>query len=194
MNTKHFTRLIFILISILFLSFAFKKTAWQSRFVQLKKDGSLNYVADDKGNIIPDFSRVGYYSGDKSIPDVPLVKTVSPSGNDQQEIQKAIDDLSKKTPDQNGFRGAILLKKGTYKIPGSIKINASGIILRGEGDNENGTKLIATGKQKRELIIVSGSGKFYEIKETRTRVNEEYVPVGSTSFKVASSAGYKIGD
>ena len=69
---------------------------WQSKFVQLKKDGSLNYVPDEKGNTIPDFSRVGYYSGDKIIPDIPPVKTISPSENDQQEIQNAIDELSKK--------------------------------------------------------------------------------------------------
>ena len=39
--------------------------AWQSAFVKTTKDGSLKYVPDEKGNIIPDFSQVGYYRGDK---------------------------------------------------------------------------------------------------------------------------------
>ena len=39
-----------------------------------------------------------------------------------------------------------LIKKGIYKIPGTIKITASGIILRGEGP---GTKLIPAGKGQR---------------------------------------------
>jgi len=116
-----------------FLSFTSVK-GWQSKFVNLSKDSSLSYTADEKGNIIPDFSRVGYYGGDRSIPHVDVVKTVSPSENAQQQIQAAIDQVSKRTPDKNGFRGTIVLKKGTYKIPGSIHVNASGVVLRGEGD------------------------------------------------------------
>ena len=194
MSTKRFTHLsFFFLTSILIFSFATNKS-WQSKFVQQKKDGSLKYTPDEKGNLIPDFSRVGYYGGDKKIPDVAVVKTIAPSANDQKEIQNAIDELSKKSLDKNGFRGSILLKKGTYKIPGSININASGIVLRGEGDDEKGTKLVATGKDKRQLIIVSGSGNRKEIEKTRTRITNEYAPVGSTSFTVASASSYKIGD
>ena len=111
--------------------------AWESRFIKLNKDGSLQYIPDEKGNIIPDFSRVGYYGGDRVIPGVQVVKTISPTGteNDETVIQAAIDELSKKPLDKNGLRGAILLKKGTYKIPASIRIEASGIVLRGEGND-----------------------------------------------------------
>ena len=186
-----------ITASIIFLSialiFSFKpKESWQSKFVKLNKDGSLKYIADEKGNILPDFSLVGYYAGDKSIPDVAVVKTISEEeGNSEEIIQAAIDEASKRNPDKNGFRGAILLKKGSYKIPGTIKIETSGIILRGEG---NETKLIAAGTVQRALINVSGKGAIKEIPNTRTKIADEYVPVGTKSFTVASSKAFRPGD
>jgi hypothetical protein len=87
---------------------------WESRFIKVNANGTLTYIPDEKGNMIPDFSYVGYYGGDKPIPQVPVVKTLSPSDNDRQTIQSAIDELSRQSPDANGIRGAILLKKGVY--------------------------------------------------------------------------------
>ena len=164
---------------------------WQSKFVTINKEGTLSYTTDEKGNIIPDFSRVGYYNGDKEVPNVTVVKIISPSGDAEKQIQDAIGDLAKKPVDKNGFRGAVLLKKGSYKISGKISIEASGIVLRGEG---NETKLIAAGTDKRALIDVAGMGKVQEIKNTRTKITDKYVPVGAKSFSVASANGYKAGD
>ena len=105
-------------------------------------------------------------------PGVQVVKTISPTGteNDETVIQAAIDELSKKPLDKNGFRGAILLKKGTYKIPASIRIEASGIVLRGEGNDPSGTKLVATAKKQLALIDVSGKGNITEIKESKVKM------------------------
>src|SRR5215203_1357473 len=175
------------------LSLTFIKE-WQSKFVNQNKDGSLSYTPDEKGNIIPDFSRVGYYAGDRSIPDVAVVKTVSPSEDAQQQIQAAIDEVSKKTPDKNGFRGAIILKKGTYKIAGTIHITASGVVLRGEGDSENNTKLVAISKKQDPLIIVSGNGSINEVDNTRVKITDGYVPVGTISFSVANAKNFNPGD
>jgi hypothetical protein len=160
------------------------------KYVTLNKNGTLNYVPDEKGNIIPDFSKVGYYENAKPIPFIAVVKTVGPSANDQQAIQNAIDELSKMSIDKNGFRGAIFLKKGEYKIPGTIKITVSGIVLRGEG---NQTKLIATGKGQRNLITVSGKGNIQQVGE-KIKITDAYVPVGVKSFSVASTNGLKAGD
>jgi hypothetical protein len=180
-----------ILLTISFIASFKPVESWQSKFVKLNKDGSLKYISDENGNIFPDFSLVGYFGGDKTIPDIPIVKTISPTeGSSEAIIQSAIDDLSKKIPGKNGFRGAILLKKGSYKIPGTIKIEASGIILRGEG---NDTKLIATGTVNRPLINVSGIGSLREIERTRTKITDSYVPVGAKSFAVASTQGFRIG-
>src|SRR5690606_14968158 len=60
-------------------------------YVTMNLDSSLNYYADFKGNTIPDFSGVGYGAGRISIPDVPVVKTISPAtnGSSQGVIQDA---------------------------------------------------------------------------------------------------------
>ena len=151
----------------------------------------MKYTPDEKGNTIPDFSNVGYYKSDKPIPSIAVVTTLSPSGNAQQAIQAAIDELSKKKLDANGFRGAILLKTGTYEIAGTLSIRASGIVLRGEGD---ATKLIAAGNSQRSLISVNGAGNTREIAGSRIKITDKYVPVGAFSFNVSSAAGLKPGD
>ncbi len=186
-------RTVAILMMVAVLSFQNPSLYWESKFIQANKNGSLKYVPDEKGNIIPDFSRVGYYGGDKNIPDIPVVKTISPAVNGTSEgiIQSAIDELSKLPLSKDGFRGAILLKKGTYKIPEEIHIETSGVVLRGEG---NDTKLVALSGKQVSLIDVSGKGNVTEIKGTRVKVTDEYVPVGSFSFTVTSAAGFAKGD
>ncbi|WP_315814649.1 hypothetical protein [Paraflavitalea speifideaquila] len=166
---------------------------WESRFVQSNNKGQLRYTPDEKGNIIPDFSRVGYYQGDKAIPEVGVSATITPSEDAGQKIQAAIDALANKAPDKNGFRGAILLKKGSYQIPVTLQIKASGIVLRGEGDTENGTKLIATGTTQKPLIAITGSGNLQPA-GNRIKITDRYVPVGSFSFSVNDAQGLQPGD
>lgn len=188
MNIRHQVMLcVFCLIT----STVFSQKQWSSKFVTLNKNGSLTYHPDEKGNIIPDFSKVGYYAHTKAIPFVKVVRVVEPSANSQQTIQSAIDEVSKIPIDKNGFRGAILLKKGTYKIPGTLRVNASGIVLRGEGDE---TVLIATGSGQRNLIHASGKGSIKEIEGTRQKIMDTYVPVGVKSFTVSSAKAFKVGE
>ncbi|HEY0677655.1 MAG TPA: hypothetical protein VGD17_05185 [Chitinophagaceae bacterium] len=193
MNRKHIVPSVLVLLLIVLLSFI-ERPDWQSKFVSLTKNGSLSYTPDEKGNIIPDFSRVGYYSGDKKIPDVKVARTIEPSDDDMKIIQAAIDELSKLPLNKDGFRGAIVLKKGTYNIAGTLKINVSGIVLRGEGDNENGTRLIAQMKTKDALILVSGSGSMNEVAGTKVKITDDYVATGTFSFNVADASGLRPGD
>lgn len=180
---------------LLLVSFkpVFKKL-WESKYIKVNADGSLKYIPDAKGNIIPDFSHVGYHQGDKEIMDVAVVKTIEAIENEdsQQLLQNAINEVAQLPLDKNGFRGAILLKKGVYKISGTININKSGIVLRGEG--ENATKLIATGKGQRSLIVFSGIGALKEVPGTRTHVQDTFVPVGSFSLSLTNANKFKVGD
>jgi len=189
-------KITFLLSAILIFSFHPSSPTWESKFIKLNKDGSLKYIPDEKGNIVPDFSRVGYYGGDRTIPDVPVVKTIEAAANGTSEaiIQSAIDEVSKRPPGKDGFRGTILLKKGIYKIPEEIRIEASGIVLRGEGDNVSGTRLVALSKKQVSLINVSGKGAITEIKNTRVKITDQYVPVGSFSLTVSSASGFNTGD
>jgi len=87
-----------------------------SELVYPGEDGRLIYMPDEKDNIIPDFSHAGYMGGGVKLPDVPVRVTVEPGkGNDALRIQAAIDRVSKMPLDRNGFRGAVLLKRGRYE-------------------------------------------------------------------------------
>lgn len=173
-----------------------EKGGWQSRYVAVSESGALTYTPDAQGNIIPDFSRVGYHCGDKKIPRVPVIKVIrpAPAGSSQDLIQKAIEEVAARKPDKNGFRGAILLKKGSYLIPGTIRISTGGIVLRGEGQGAGGTRLVATGKGQRSLIVVAGTGAPAELPGSRQPITDARVPTGAFSFQLASTAGFKAGD
>jgi hypothetical protein len=168
---------------------------WQSSHVYIDEIGTLTYTPDKQGNTIPDFSRVGYHHGAKSIPCYPVVKVITPvKGDNWKNIQMAIDEISKNKPGINGHRGTILLKRGEYRVSKSIVISTSGIVLKGEGDNVNETRIIATGRHKYPLIEIKGEGKYQEVINSRVKITDEFVPVGSHSFRVTSADPFKVGD
>jgi hypothetical protein len=109
-------------------------------------DGKLVYVPDEQGNTIHDASHAGYGGGGVPIPTVQVKETVWPiAGDCTAHVQAAIDKVSALPLDKNGFRGALLLRAGYYKMATPIMIRASGVVLRGEGMGDAGTVLIGTG-------------------------------------------------
>lgn len=170
-----------------------------SKLVYPGAGGKLAYQADANGNVIPDFSNCGYMGGGVKIPVLPVKATLAPeaSGDDTARIQKAIDEVSKLPPDTFGLRGAVLLKKGRFRVNGQIKITAGGVVLRGEGNSEDGTVVIATGKSTRHLISVESpkdSARSPRAEEARQVITDACVPVGARSFNVADASAYKPGD
>ena len=168
----------------------------QCSLVHPGADGKLVYVPDERGDTIPDFSNAGYGGGGVPLPQVETHVTVEPrqSGDDTERIQAAIDEVASLARDRHGIRGALLLKRGAYRVGGSLKIAASGVVLRGEGDGEDGTVLIATGKGQRALIRIEGEGGPQEVEGRRQAIVDAYVPVGARSFEVASSKGFVVGE
>ncbi len=165
-------------------------------------DGKLVYAPDEQGNTILDFSHAGYGGGGAPIPSVPTKETVWPvAGDNTANLQAAIDRVSALPLDQNGFRGAVLVKMGYYKMETPVRIEASGVVLRGEGMGDTGTILIGTGTPARgrgrgsaTLVMVGGAAGWTEREDTKQTVVDEYVPVGARSFRVASASGFKPGD
>ncbi|MBZ5618033.1 MAG: hypothetical protein LAQ69_04750 [Acidobacteriia bacterium] len=96
-------------------------------------DGKLVYVPDEQGNTISDCSHAGYSGGGTPIPTIPVKETIWPvAGDNTENVQAAIDKVSALPLDKNGFRGALLLRAGYYKMATPVKIQASGVVLRGK--------------------------------------------------------------
>ena len=157
--------------------------------------GRILRQPDALGNRVLDYSGVGFQSGTVPLPEVPVKVTISPvAGDDSASIQAAINQVKALPLDTSGFRGAVLLSAGEYQISNAITINASGVILRGVGDETNGTILRATGTNQRTLVIVTGSGSASTVSGTTHNITNTYVPVGARSFNVDSTSGLTVGD
>src|SRR5829696_4537326 len=134
-------------------------TANYSKIAYPGKSGRLIYVPDKENNWIPDFSNCGYMGGGARLPDVRVRGEVAAGLTDATaRIQEALDKVSKMPPDREGFRGAVLLKKGVHMMSDTLRVNTSGVVLRGEGSDETGTVLVATRKERHVLIEIRGSG------------------------------------
>ncbi len=130
----------------------------------------------------------------------PLEGETSPDGNmaypkgpdSHDMIQAALYKVWQMTPDANGNKGALLLKAGTYYINGSLFI-PSGVVLRGEGDGENGTILIFRSTGGGSAIQI-GQGSIGKNWVSTVRITDDYVPSGSYELSVTDASAFKAGD
>lgn len=162
--------------------------------VKTDSNGRLAYTADTDGNRIIDFSHAGYAGGGVAIPDVPPRVVLGPrAGQDRERIQAALDLVAALPPDAAGFRGAVQLEPGTYRIDTSLRIAASGVVLRGSGTADDATALVATGTSRRALLEIAGTGTATAVDGTRTPTTSAYVPAGTRSLDVRSADGLAPG-
>ncbi len=149
---------------------------------------------DEALDTLPDFSYAGFERGGVALPEVETVVTVSPgSGEDCDRIQDAIDEVSARSPDADGYRGAVLLEAGTYQCRETLRIEASGVVLRGEGQGEDGSVIVATGDDDYALIEIIGEGGPERIGD-EVQITDDYVPVGAVSFTVEDAGALSVGD
>lgn len=188
------------------------QAAWHSQLVYPGPDGRLVYRSDANGNRIPDFSWAGYRNGEAPLPVVPVKRTIGPiSGDNTAHIQQALDEVGALPLDANGFRGAVLLRPGTYTTNGTIRLNRSGVVLRGSGpDKEPATNTIIYSTVRSSgttvcdeqptggvnAITVGGAIANWDaqVPGTITDVVTDRVRVGSRTFTVADASNLKVGD
>lgn len=155
------------------------------------KDGKINYTADNRGNRILDFSFCGYQSSEKEIPTLPNVIFVPKQDGDASDIiQRAINYVAELKPDANGFRGAVLLDKGTFVLEKSLWIKKSGIVLRGMDKNE--TILQKNGFDRGALLYIEGATN-QTIKDS-FQLASTYIPVNQLTFEFVKTGNLKVGD
>src|ERR1051326_3487399 len=87
-------------------------------------------------------------------------------------------------PDQSA---AVANEKST------LRLNASGVVLRGSGQEENATVLIAAGNSRRALIEIGGRGERIKIADTRQPITDAFVPIGAQKISVADAASFPVG-
>lgn len=155
-----------------------------------------------------------------------LQPSIDPRVNDRARIQNAIDHVSSLPlkpvllPDSKTTiqaRGAVLLQAGIYRIQGSLILNQSGVVLRGEGSGSNGTVLMAMGQFKHDFINLHGlqdpsfqstpeylaanvGGKdlypknpYIILDDEIAEVADEYIPVGTTRLPVKDISNFRVG-
>jgi hypothetical protein len=154
--------------------------------------GTLSYkTVDSRGDKIMDYSSAGYGGGGVALPVVPAVETLSASGGDDTAAIQAALDRTAARPLTNGVRGAVVLRAGTWKVTATLKITASGVVLRGSGSGTTGTVINVSGTPFRFMQIL-GTGS--ATTSNQVSITDSYVPAGALSFNVSSTAGFNVGD
>lgn len=153
--------------------------------------GELEYISDERGNRILDFSTCGYRNSGIALPDVKNAVFVSwKEGDNTSRIQRAIDYVSSLVPDENGFRGSVLLDKGVFELEGSLLLSESGVVLRGMDRKQ--TILLKKGVERGALIYLEGIDD--KVITDTIEIATEYVPVNGRTFQVKGNVSFKEGD
>ena len=192
-------RLAFLIFSLLLAYIASGQSASELIYMD---QGALVYKPfamkgqTNEVNTIPDFSFAGYMGGGVALPtDIQIEAIVNPEeGDDTQRIQAAINLVEALEPDQNGFRGVVLLKAGHYSLENILFIRESGVVLRGEGQGLTGTVLHANRRDEHSVISILGQGGIIKESQSEQLITTAYVPVGSYSFEIADVSGYAVGE
>ena len=135
-----------------------------------------------------DFSSVGYGAG-APLPAVAAVTRVEPSGGDDTALlQAAIEYVGRRRPDRAGFRGAVLLDAGEFHVSGQLRLDVSGVVLRGMGRQ---TRIIATGQSRRALIRLGAARPAGTSQSARIAAD---APAGATELAVDDVTTFAAGD
>ena len=138
-----------------------------------------------------DYSTCGYRASEEAIPDVPNVLFAEAQAGDCSDLlQRCIDYVSTLKADREGRRGAILLGEGVFHLSRPLRIQASGIVIRGMGKGK--TVLRMQDVNRGAAIYVEGQRS--EIMGDTVGIAEAKVMAGSTRLTLTSATGLRAGD
>jgi hypothetical protein len=168
----------------------------RSALVVADESGRLVYrTYSARGDVLPDFSQCGFGGGGVPLPVAAAVVVVEAraEGDDTARIQAALNEVAARPLGADGLRGAVLLRRGRYRVSGMLQLQASGVVLRGESDETDGTVVVATTRKQQPLVRVGGPGGVREAVGSAVEVADDYVPVGSRAIRVSDPSGFKVG-
>ncbi|HEX8142416.1 MAG TPA: DUF6298 domain-containing protein [Pyrinomonadaceae bacterium] len=140
-----------------------------------------------------DFSHAGYEGGGASLPLIPAVLLVRPSGGDDTALlQAALDRVAKLPARADGFRGALQLAAGRFRVGGQLRLSAGGVVLRGSRDESGETIILAAGLSRRTLIEIGNDDAPTPGKQVR--VTDEIAPAGTRTLTLESVAEFTVGN
>lgn len=158
--------------------------------LSLTKHTPASAAAEDDAAVI-DFSYAGYGGGGVYVPSAPGALRVRPAGGDDTVlIQAALDRVAAMPADARGFRGAVLLEAGRFRVSGRLRLRASGVVLRGRGASL--TTIVAAGRGRRTLVEVGGDEP--PAAGAGLRVTDEKVAAGAFSLTLEHVEGLAAGD
>lgn len=195
MNLDRFSFAAAALLALAALPLPAADSSASPAIVRPGSDGKLVYAPwNPDGDTLLDFSHCGYGGGGVLLPRaaerVRLEATAS--GDDTSRIQMALDEVARRSAGPDGLRGAVVLSRGAYRVSGTLRITASGVVLRGEGQGERDTVVVATGNQPRDLISITGTAPRRE-SGGGVRIVDRYVPAGARAFRVADASRLRVG-
>ncbi len=145
------------------------------------------------------------------------------AGDNTANVQAAIDKVSALPADKSGFRGAVLLRAGYYKMATPVRSRPAAWCCAARAwaipapfslARERAAAAPALrwrpapaapparcrrqgrgpGGGQPTLIKIAGASGWVTKDETKQPVADDYVPVGSRTIRVASARGFKAGD
>lgn len=201
MAKRMFFRRWMILGLFLFTGSSLFAQSWNSEIVYRNGAGQMVYVSDSLGNHVPNWAHAGYHNGDAPLPYLNNVDTIAPvSGDNLAHLQAAIDAVGALPLDANGHRGALLLSAGSYPFAGTLRLDKSGVVLRGVGDGSDpatNTILLSTDTNAIDILI-AGNGTNWKrwrdsVPGTKQNILNECLTIGSHWIELSDASGYAPG-
>ncbi len=141
-----------------------------------------------------DFSHAGYRGGGVPLPHAPASILVTPGpGDDTDRLMAAVRLVERLPEDSQGRRGVVQLGAGAFEIDGQIRLSAGGVVLRGAGSDVDGTRLVATGHDRRALIRIDTPTR-QAAEAADLRQISGAIRVGGSVLPLISTDGLSIGD
>ena len=141
-----------------------------------------------------DFSHAGYRGGGMPLPQPSATILVTPGpGDDTTRIMAAVRAVERRAPDADGRRGVVQLSAGDFQVEGQIRLSVGGVVLRGAGSDDDGSRLIATGVDRRALIRIDPPTRETPV-AGRARQISRAVSVGARQLPLSDVEGLTVGE